>query len=66
MKNGTWYNCSNPKKDWLAGEYLIEKAPKAGIVIWVDNKAGVTGIRSFKNALKILTDEFEKIEKIER
>jgi len=66
MKNGTWYNCSNPKKDWLLGEYLIEKAPKAGIVIWVNNQAGVTGIKSFKEAYKILTDEFEKVEKIER
>jgi hypothetical protein len=66
MENGTWYNCSSPKGDWLIGEYLIEKAPKAGIVIWVNNQAGVTGIKSFKKAYKILADEFEKVEKIDR
>ena len=66
MRNGTWYNCNQPKKDWLNGEYLIEKAPKARIVIWVNNQAGVTGIKTLKEAFKILTNEFEKVEKIER
>ena len=66
MKNGTWYNCTNPKGSWLPGEYLIEKAPKAGIVIWVNNQAGVTKIKSFEAAHKILCDEFNLVERLDR
>ncbi len=64
--NGTWFNCKSPKGCWSAGEYLLEKAPKAGIVIWVNNQAGVTGVKSFKLALEILKQEFFVVEKIKR
>jgi len=66
MHKTIWYNCSNSTGCWHIGEYLIEKAPKAKIVIWFKNQAAVTNIKSFKKAVLILNSEFNSVNKIDR
>jgi len=66
MSRTSWYSCFNSIGNWDNGEYLIEKAPNAGIVIWFKNQAAVTNIKSFKQAVLILGNEFNSINKINR
>lgn len=68
MKNNTWYSCSNPKGCWSEGEYFIGHGNhyQNSITIWVNNQAGVTGLKTVKSAIEILKQEFENVLKIKR
>jgi len=66
MKKAIWYKCTNSKRSWQNGEYLIEKAPKNGIVIWFNRQAGVTHIKTLDRAISILKSEFDSVIKINR
>lgn len=66
MKDATWFDCKGSNGNWFNGEYLIERAPSVGVVIWLNGYACVTHIKSFKKAYNILQQEFTIINKIER
>lgn len=69
MRNHTWYKCSDSKTgNWPEAEYYISfgNASNRSITIWLNNAAACTGIKSVKAAYKILTDEFNSVEKIDR
>ena len=66
MRNGTWFDCKNPRGVWPIGEYLIETAPKAGVCIWFNNSVAVSGMKTMRAAHNTLSDKFGIVVKIKR